>query len=89
MKKQLLTRLGIVMVAVLITAGLNAIPRKQDRRVTLNVSIQETELLLKALGKLPLEESGNLFFSIQNQAQAQLAPPAAKKDTTSQKSKKP
>jgi len=90
MKKQLLLRLGIVVVAALVTLGLDAIPRKQDRRITLNVSVQETEIILKALGKLPTEESGGLYFNIQYQAQTQLAPQQApKKDTsTINKSKK-
>jgi len=89
MKKQLLLRLGIFVVAALVTLGFNAIPRKQDRRITLNVSVQETEIILKALGKLPTEESGGLYFNIQYQAQTQLAPQQPKKDTTTiNKSKK-
>jgi hypothetical protein len=87
MKKQVLTRIGILSLAVFITFGLNAVSRKQDRRINLNVSVQEVDVIMKALGKLPLEESGNLYFTIQQQAQTQLAPPA-KKDTTSGKPKK-
>jgi len=87
MKKQILIRLCIVTLAVLTNYGLNAVSRKQDRRINLNVSVQEVEVIMKALGKLPLEESGNLYFTIQQQAQTQLVP--TKKDTTSSKPKKP
>lgn len=92
MKKQLLVRAGIILLAVCVTLTLNAFDNhflkpRQDRRIILNVSVQETELILKALGKLPTEEAGGLYFNVQYQAQTQLSPPA-KKDTVLQKPKK-
>lgn len=91
MKKQLIG-LSIILLATGITYSLMAIPAKkpQQQKVTLHLSIQEVELVLKALGKLPLEESGNLYMGIQQQAQQQLqpAPQKPKGDSTS-KSKKP
>jgi len=66
--KKLTIGLGIVLIASAITAFLP----KQDKKITITVSLQEADVILKALGKLPLEESGNLFMSIQAQAQEQL-----------------
>jgi hypothetical protein len=40
MNKQVLTRIFILSLAVFITFGLNAVSRKQDRRINLNVSVQ-------------------------------------------------
>jgi len=91
MKKRLLLFLGVVALAAIATQGLKATPaKKQQQRVTLHLTVQEVELITKALGKLPLEESGNLYIGIQQQAQAQLAPaPKPKADSTGSKSKKP
>jgi hypothetical protein len=90
MKKRLLLFLGVVTAITLITGGLNAIPvKKQQQRVTLHLTVQEVELIMKALGKLPLEESGNLYIGIQQQAQTQLAPQKPKVDSAAPKSKKP
>jgi hypothetical protein len=44
---------------------------KQEQRISVSLTLQEADLVLKALGKLPLEESGNLFFNIQRQAISQ------------------
>jgi len=95
MKKRLLLFLGIIALATLITQGLLAIPaKKQQQRITLHLTVQEVELIMKALGKLPLEESGNLYVGIQQQAQTQLqaASPLQKPkshDSTTAKPKKP
>lgn len=71
MKKQLIG-LSIILLATGITYSLMAVPKKQDKRITLTVSIQEVEVIMKALSELPLKESGNLYFTIQQQAQSQL-----------------
>lgn len=90
MKKQLLICATILMLAECFTLSLNAIPRKQDKRITLNVTVQEAELIMKALSELPLKESAALYFSIENQARTQLQPVQQKpKDTTLNKPKKP
>ena len=95
MKKRLLLFSGVVAAITLITGGLNAIPvKKQQQRITLTVSTQEADLILKALAELPLKESGNLYISIQQQAQAQLqaVSPLQKPkshDSTTAKPKKP
>lgn len=85
--KKIIFFLSVVVLASLVTISLNAFDnsllRKQDKRVVLNLSIQETELVMKALGKLPLEESGGLYFNIQQQAQSQLAPPQKPKPDSS------
>lgn len=88
MKKQLFIRLGIIILATTATCGLMAIPaKKPQQKITLQVTVQEVELILKALGKLPLEESGNLYIGIQGQAQAQLQPPQKPKADSSAKKK--
>lgn len=86
--KDVLKRLGLIVAISVITYGLMAIPRKQDKRITLTVSIQEVEIIMKALSELPLKESGNLYLTIQQQAQTQLAPPQKPKaDSTAPKKK--
>lgn len=60
----------------------------QDRKITITVSIQEADIILKALSELPLKESGNLYFNIQQQAQSQLQVqqrPVQKDSTTKKK----
>ncbi len=82
--KKLTIGLGIVLIASAITAFLP----KQDKKVTITITVQEADLILRALGKLPLEESGNLYMNIQAQAQAQLQPqqkPVTKADSTTKK----
>lgn len=91
MKKNIL-QLGIIVAAVGLTYCLMSLKRpspKQDRKITITITLPEAELIMKALGKLPLEESGNLYFTIQQQAQMQLQPQQApqKKDTTTTKKK--
>ncbi len=91
MKKQLIG-LGIILLATGLTYGLMAIPaKKQQQRVTLQLTVQEVDLVLKALSELPLKESGNLYIGIQQQANAQLQPPPQKPkaDTSAGKTKKP
>jgi len=64
---------------------------EQDKKINISVTVQEADMILKALAELPLKESGNLYMSIQAQAQAQLqqqlAPqkPVQKIDSTSKK----
>lgn len=61
---------------------------KQDKRFTLSLTGQEVETVLKALGKLPLEESQNVYMTVYQQAQAQLVPPkpaVQKQDSTKKK----
>ena len=92
MKRNLLLRIGVLVLAVGITYSLMAIPspKKQDKRITLSLSQPEVELVLKALGELPLKETANLYFTIQQQAQAQLAPviEQKQKDSSTSKNKK-
>lgn len=63
-------KLSILLLFVGITYALPS--PKQDKRVVFNVSIQEADIILKALMELPLKESGNLYFNLQQQAQSQL-----------------
>jgi hypothetical protein len=53
-----------------------------DPKDTLNltVSVEETNLLIAGLGKLPLEASAQLWMKIREQAAQQLAQPAAPGD---------
>lgn len=66
-----------------------ASPKKQDRRISLNVTVPQAQIILKALSKLSIEEAGDLFMEIQNQATVQLNPqpqrPTPKQDTTKKK----
>jgi len=95
MKKRILLFSGIIILATLGTYSLMAIPaKKQQQKITISVSPQEVDLILKALAELPLKESGNLYVGIQQQAQAQLqaASPLQKPkshDSTTAKPKKP
>jgi len=63
----------------------------QDKRVTISLSTQEWEVVLKGLAELPLKESQSVYGSIMQQAQAQLAPqpktqqPTQKVDSTKKK----
>lgn len=76
----------------LVFIGLNTIlasyqsPPQQPQTVTITLRVEEVEVVLKGLGKLPLEESGNIFFSIKNQAERQLSAPP---DTTGKKKEEP
>lgn len=49
-----------------------------QQSVTLTLTIEETNLILKGLGKLALEESFALFINVRSQADTQLTPPVAK-----------
>lgn len=63
-------------------------PKQEPQRISVSLTLPEADLVLKALGKLPLEESGGLFFNIQRQAQAQLqVQPKQKIDTNAINSK--
>lgn len=91
MKKRLLFFAAIIALATLTTQALLAFnDNKQQQRITISVSPQEVDLILKALAELPLKESGNLYIGIQQQAQAQLSPvPQKPKVDSTGKSKKP
>lgn len=90
MKKQLIG-LSIILLATGITYSLMAIPAKKppQQKITLHLSLQEIDLVLKALSELPLKESGNLYMGIQQQAQLQLQPPPQKPKIDSAAKKKP
>lgn len=85
--KKLSFYLGVILLTTLITQALLAYETsRRQQRVMLSLTIQEVELIMKALGKLPLEESGNLYMAIQQQAQTQLQPPQKPKaDSTAKK----
>lgn len=96
MKRQGITLKPALVFAVIIlaVAVTYALPNpKQDPNVTIRVNLQEVEIIMKGLGKLPLDESGNLYFNIQRQVNAQLqqessqlkVEPKTSKDTTSKK----
>lgn len=90
--KKLFIGLSIILLATGLTHSLMAVlAQKQQQRVTLQLTVQEIDLVLKALSELPLKESGNLYIGIQQQANAQLqpAPVKSKADTSSGKTKKP
>jgi len=82
--KKLTIGLGIVLIASAITAFLP----KQDKKITITVTVQEADIILRALSELPLKESGNLYMNIQAQANAQLQSqqkPVTKTDSTTKK----
>jgi predicted secreted hydrolase len=85
--KRLLLFLGIT-IAVSVANGVLAKITRQDKKINISVTVQETDLILKALAEMPLKESGNLYMSIQAQAQAQLQQqkPVQKIDSTKKKS---
>jgi len=96
MNKSFFIYLSIVISASLFTYGLKALPimhvhehatTMQTKKIHLEVERSDVSVILKGLGKLPLEESGNLFLSIQQQAQEQMMPEIPK-DTTHLKNKK-
>lgn len=66
-------KLAILLLFVGITYALPS--PKQDKKIVFSVSIQEADIILKALSELPLKESGSLYFSLQQQAQSQLQQP--------------
>ena len=86
MKKGFVFYLLIVLAASLVTYGLKAYPTRrktepqQTKKIHLEVDPSEIGIILKGLGKLPLEESGNLFLNLQQQAQEQMMP-VGPKDT--------
>lgn len=65
--------IAIIVLAAEVTYAMK-LAYRQDKKVTIVVTLQEADLIFKALGKLPLEESGNLFFTLQRQVQTQLQP---------------
>jgi len=80
MIKRSLLILSIIGAAVFVTM---ALPNpKQDKTITLSLSYQETEIVLKALGKLSLEESLNVYASIQRQITAQVSQQQKPKNET-------
>jgi hypothetical protein len=48
--------------------------------ITLTVSVQEANVLIAGLGKLPLEVAAELWIKVREQAGQQLAQPAAPGD---------
>jgi hypothetical protein len=50
------------------------------KQITLTVSVDEANLLIAGLGKLPLEATVQLWMKIREQAAQQLAEPAAPGD---------
>jgi hypothetical protein len=77
--------ISLILMSASIAYALN-IGHQQDKKVTITVTLQEADILLKGLGKLPLEESGNLFFTVQRQIQTQLQP--QKPDTNATNSRR-
>jgi len=61
----------------------------QDQTVSIKMTVPQVNVVLKALSKLPYEESAQLINDIQVQANTQLAPPPTpakpKSDTTKHK----
>lgn len=90
MKRNFL-QLAIIVATVGLTYSLLSLKRpapKQDRKIIISLTLPETDILLKALSELPLKESGNLYFNIQQQAQAQLQPAQQKPLPKADSSKK-
>lgn len=82
---------GAVFVFLILTSAIGitmAKDKKQDKKITLTVSVQEAEMILKALSELPLKDSGPLYFALQQQAAAQLQPPVQKPQVKSDTTKK-
>ena len=46
-----------------------------DRNVTLSMTVRDCNIVLTALGELPLKVSGEVWGRLKAQAEAQLAPP--------------
>lgn len=68
---------AIIILSVLLLPALFSF--QEEKTISINLSIQETNIVLKALSKLPYEESASIISKIQAQAQAQLS------DTTNAK----
>lgn len=48
-----------------------------DKKVQLELTLEETNLILSALGKLPLEQALNVFAKVKQTAEEQLKPQEA------------
>ncbi len=70
---------------VALTKGLLVAQAPKQQSVTLVLSITEAELVVKALGKLPYEESAQAIQNIVTQAQRQLQPPPSQPPADAQK----
>lgn len=63
-------------------------PPQQDKSVSLTLTVTEVSTVMKGLAELPLKETGDLYFKIQNQAQRQLNPPIPPVPVDTSKAKK-
>lgn len=80
----------VFMVLVSFQGGTDTMARlQQPKTITLTPSIENAETVMKALAKLPYEESAPIIQTIQQQAYAQLNPPAPAPDTTGKKKETP
>jgi hypothetical protein len=97
MKKTLLIIAVFISIGIGVLSGMYNKPTyytlypSQDRKVTISLTIQEVDLIMRGLAELPMKESGNLYFNIQAQAQSQLQAqqqkPLPKQDSTTPKKK--
>lgn len=69
-------RTFLVIALIVVLTSFNG--TQQERRFNLSLTEQEINIVLKGLGKLPLEESQPVYGNIIQQAQAQLQPPKVK-----------
>lgn len=87
--KQKLVLTGIIVgslsIAALVAWGKH--PIQQERTVKITLTETQLNIVLKGLGKLPLEEVGDTYFAVRNQAVQQLNAPVdpPKKDSTNKK----
>lgn len=67
----------------------NMPPQQQPKTVTITLSVDQAETVLKALAKLPYEESATVIQTVQQQAYKQLYPDPPKQDTAPAKKQSP
>lgn len=80
--------IGLILIGILIMcipSKLNA--QTQEKQIPIYLTPSQINTVLRGLLKLPMEESGNVYFSVSNQADALLKQPTPKIDSTGLKPK--
>lgn len=62
-----------LLLSVFMIAALSFQLPEEEKKLKLELTVPQTEIVLKALSKLPFEESSTLIYTIQIQANKQLA----------------
>lgn len=80
-----LKAIGIAMLFLSSLICLQLWAKQQPKMLNFTLSVERTETVLKALSKLPYEESAPVIQDIQQQAYPQLSTPPPAPDTTGKK----